>query len=223
MQQLTVSQVCLSFLVVIRALECGNITDVIMLQINNLLLIWKDRVSLKGSLLAKWMTLLEWPSVADKWFLLSNQSLRIPECSNSCMYVHGVWICFLFFKWWRFYCSQPTISNFLSSVTPHHAAVQQSWCLCSSSTPCAIKQMTLATSVTTALCSQRLAFRCLRERYSLVGQITYDLVTVFHLPVSRVMLHLSCMLPGQRQVMWRSLICSTCARLTVTWRATPHQ
>lgn len=36
MQQLTVSQVCLSFLDFIRALECDNIADVIMLRINSL-------------------------------------------------------------------------------------------------------------------------------------------------------------------------------------------
>lgn len=76
---------------------------------------------------------------------------------------------------------QQAVSIFLSSVTQHHAAVQQSWCLCSSSTPCAIKQMTLATSATTALCSQRLAVLCLWERYSSVGQGTWDLVTLLSL------------------------------------------
>lgn len=35
MQQLTVSQVCLVFFV-LRTQECGKITDLIMLQINNL-------------------------------------------------------------------------------------------------------------------------------------------------------------------------------------------
>lgn len=38
----------------------------------------------------------------------------------------------------------------------------------------------------------------------------------------RAMLHLSCMRPGRRQVLWRSLIFSTCASLTLSWRATPH-
>lgn len=38
----------------------------------------------------------------------------------------------------------------------------------------------------------------------------------------RATLHLSCMQPGWRQVFWRSLIFSTCASLTATWRATPH-
>lgn len=49
--------------------------------------------------------------------------------------------------------------------------MQQSSCLCSSSTPCVTKQRILATSVTTALCCQRLAQFFEWSWYSWLGQM----------------------------------------------------
>lgn len=61
--------------------------------------------------------------------------------------------------------------SFPPAVTQRHAAVQQSSCLCSSSTPCVTKQRILATSATTALCCQRLAQFFEWSWYSWLGQM----------------------------------------------------